>query len=123
MDLKEIQDLIRFVSKSGVTEVELERDGFKIVIKAEKPTTEYHAVMQQPMMMQQPPSQTYQDFQFVQFMGPVRRATYGPMGTNNDYTMQVNALIQRGQRQVVGGIHTVLGDPAPGVPKVFQVWY
>jgi acetyl-CoA carboxylase biotin carboxyl carrier protein len=56
MDLKEIQDLIRFVSKSGVTEVELERDGFKIVIKAEKPTTEYHAVMQQPMMMQQAPA-------------------------------------------------------------------
>ncbi len=55
MDLKEIQDLIRFVSKSGVTEVELERDGFKIVIKAEKPTTEYHAVMQQPMMMQPQP--------------------------------------------------------------------
>jgi acetyl-CoA carboxylase biotin carboxyl carrier protein len=55
MDLKEIQDLIRFVSKSGVTEVELERDGFKIVIKAEKPTTEYHAVMQQPMMMQAQP--------------------------------------------------------------------
>lgn len=57
MDLKEIQDLIRFVSKSGVTEVELEREGFKIVIKAEKPTTEYHAVMQQqPMMMQQAPA-------------------------------------------------------------------
>jgi acetyl-CoA carboxylase biotin carboxyl carrier protein len=51
MDLKEIQDLIRFVSKSGVTEVEVEKEGFKIVIKAEKPTTEYHAVVPQPMMM------------------------------------------------------------------------
>lgn len=54
MDLKEIQDLIRFVSKSGVTEVEVEKEGFKIVIKAEKPTTEYHAVMQQPVMMSAP---------------------------------------------------------------------
>jgi acetyl-CoA carboxylase biotin carboxyl carrier protein len=51
MDLKEIQDLIRFVSKSGVTEVEVERDGFKIVIKAEKPATEYHAVVPQQVMM------------------------------------------------------------------------
>ncbi|MFN3529248.1 MAG: acetyl-CoA carboxylase biotin carboxyl carrier protein [Bacteroidia bacterium] len=51
MDLKEIQDLIRFVSKSGVTEVEVERDGFKIVIKAEKPVTEYHAVVPQQVMM------------------------------------------------------------------------
>ena len=83
----------------------------------------YPGQFQQQPMMNQPPSQTYQDFQMVQFMGPVRRATYGPMGTNNDYTMQVNAMISRGQRQVVGGIHSVLGDPAPGVPKVFQVWY
>lgn len=54
MDLKEIQDLIRFVSKSGVTEVEVEKEGFKIVIKAERPTTEYHAVVPQPMMMPAP---------------------------------------------------------------------
>jgi len=33
MELKEIQDLIKFVAKSGVTEVELESKGFKIVIK------------------------------------------------------------------------------------------
>ena len=33
MQLKEIQELIRFVSKSGVSEVEIENNGFKIVIK------------------------------------------------------------------------------------------
>ncbi len=33
MELKEIQDLIKFVAKSGVSEVELETKGFKIVIK------------------------------------------------------------------------------------------
>ncbi len=33
MELKEIQDLIKFVAKSGVSEVELESKGFKIVIK------------------------------------------------------------------------------------------
>lgn len=33
MDTKEIQELIRFVAKSGVSEVELETKGFKIVIK------------------------------------------------------------------------------------------
>jgi len=54
MDLKEIQDLIRFVSKSGVTEVEVEREGFKIVIKAERPTTEYHAVVPQQIVMPAP---------------------------------------------------------------------
>lgn len=36
MNLNEIQDLIKFVSKSGVTEVEIEQKDFKITIKAEK---------------------------------------------------------------------------------------
>jgi acetyl-CoA carboxylase biotin carboxyl carrier protein len=35
MNLNEIQDLIKFVAKSGVTEVEIERKDFKITIKAE----------------------------------------------------------------------------------------
>lgn len=51
MDLKEIQDLIRFVSKSGVTEVELEKDGFKIVIKSDRPAEQMTYVQQAPMMM------------------------------------------------------------------------
>ncbi|MCF8257772.1 MAG: acetyl-CoA carboxylase biotin carboxyl carrier protein [Flavobacteriales bacterium] len=33
MDIKEIQELIRFVSKSGVSEVEIETKGFKLTIK------------------------------------------------------------------------------------------
>jgi acetyl-CoA carboxylase biotin carboxyl carrier protein len=35
MNLHEIQDLIKFVAKSGVSEVEIEQKDFKIVIKAE----------------------------------------------------------------------------------------
>ena len=33
MNIKEIQDLIKFVSKSGVSEVEIEQKDFKITIK------------------------------------------------------------------------------------------
>jgi acetyl-CoA carboxylase biotin carboxyl carrier protein len=33
MDLKQIQELIRFVAKAGVSEVQLEQDDFKIIIK------------------------------------------------------------------------------------------
>jgi acetyl-CoA carboxylase biotin carboxyl carrier protein len=36
MNITEIQDLIKFVSKSGVTEVEIEKKDFKIIIKSEK---------------------------------------------------------------------------------------
>ncbi|MCO5260404.1 MAG: acetyl-CoA carboxylase biotin carboxyl carrier protein [Crocinitomicaceae bacterium] len=34
MNIREIQDLIKFVAKSGVTEVEIEQKDFKITIKA-----------------------------------------------------------------------------------------
>jgi acetyl-CoA carboxylase biotin carboxyl carrier protein len=36
MNLNEIQDIIKFVAKSGVTEVEIEQKDFKITIKSEK---------------------------------------------------------------------------------------
>lgn len=39
MNLNEIQDLIKFVSKSGVAEVEIERKDFKIVIKTSSSKT------------------------------------------------------------------------------------
>ncbi len=55
MDLKEIQNLIKFVSNSGVAEVKLETDNIKITIRT---TLEGHApeitYLQQPMMQQMP---------------------------------------------------------------------
>lgn len=59
MNQKEIQDLIKFVSKSGVTEVEIEEKDFKITIKSEAKKTKEEQVVyvQQPMMQQQLPQQ------------------------------------------------------------------
>ena len=39
MDIKQIQDLIRFVSKSGVNEVAIEQENFKITIKMNQAPT------------------------------------------------------------------------------------
>ena len=59
MDIREIQNLIKFVSKSGATEVKLEMDDFKITIKTTaegvEPTTTY---VQQMPMSQAPVAQT-----------------------------------------------------------------
>lgn len=53
MDIREIQNLIKFVAKSGATEVKLEMDDFKITIKttdaAASETTTY---IQQPALTQ-----------------------------------------------------------------------
>ncbi len=51
MKLTEIQDLIKFVSKSGVNEVELETKEVKIVIRTGKQSA--------PMVYQQAPAQQY----------------------------------------------------------------
>ena len=39
MNIKEIQNLIKFVSKSGVEEVKIEREDFKITIKTKQNIT------------------------------------------------------------------------------------
>ena len=46
MDSKEIQNLIKFVSKSGVNEVSIEQGDFKITIKTETGVTEQQYIVQ-----------------------------------------------------------------------------
>ena len=48
MDIKEIQNLIKFVSKSGVEEVKIEREDFKITIKTKKNTPQQIVVEELP---------------------------------------------------------------------------
>ncbi|PCI10511.1 MAG: acetyl-CoA carboxylase, biotin carboxyl carrier protein [Flavobacteriaceae bacterium] len=55
MDLKEIQSLIKFVSKSGVNEVKLELEDFKITIKTGAGNSDTTIVHQAPMAMQHAP--------------------------------------------------------------------
>jgi acetyl-CoA carboxylase biotin carboxyl carrier protein len=45
MDIKQIQDLIRFVSKSGVNEVSIEQTDFKITIKTNQAPTIVNATI------------------------------------------------------------------------------
>src|SRR5690348_14034798 len=45
MDIKQIQDLIRFVSKSGVNEVSIEQQDFKITIKTNQAPTIVNATI------------------------------------------------------------------------------
>lgn len=58
MEIKEIQNLIKFVAKSGAHEVKLETDDFKITIKtsADTPPLDPHTTVQAvPSMMVQAP--------------------------------------------------------------------
>lgn len=56
MELKEIQELIRFVAKSGVSEVQLENKGFKLVIKTGKGTEPLAIVQPAPVVVPSAPA-------------------------------------------------------------------
>ena len=77
MKLTEIQELIRFVSRSGVTEVEIEQANFKITIKAEgnsrKVKGQPEGYMMQPMQMAMPHMQQ-QPIQQQQQVAPPQQA-------------------------------------------------
>jgi len=45
MDIKQIQDLIRFVAKAGVSEVSIEQEEFKITIKTQQAPTFVNATV------------------------------------------------------------------------------
>lgn len=57
MELKQIQNLIKFVAKSGASEVKLEMDDVKITIKTGSDESEKTVVQQMPVGMPQQPVQ------------------------------------------------------------------
>ena len=79
MDLKEIQNLIKFVAKSGASEVKLEMDDVKITIRTgtENDTTIVQQVPIQaaPVMQQQIPAQP---------VAPVSEVPAAPEAASND---------------------------------------
>jgi len=73
MNQKEIQELIKFVSKSGVTEVEIEEKDFKITIKSEPKRRKEEG--QDKMVYIQQPMQTMPQQQQVQMPQSAAPAT------------------------------------------------
>mgnify|MGYP002267007183 CR=1 FL=1 len=84
MDSKEIQSLIKFVSKSGVNEVSIEQGDFKITIKTESAGSEQHYVLQSPQIQQQP-MQMQQPVANQAAPAPSAPAAEAPAAENNNY--------------------------------------
>ena len=118
MNLNEIQDLIKFVSKSGVTEVEIEQKDFKITIKAEKAKADQPIIVQAaaPVMQQaaapQPvaaPVQTpganastpeapaaSDDSKYITFKSPMIGTFYRSAGPDKEPFVSVGSTISKG---------------------------
>lgn len=117
MNLNEIQDLIKFVSKSGVTEVEIEKKDFKIIIKAEnKGRKEEQTIVVQaaPQVVQAAPApvaaipaaapaapaipavEASDDSKYVTIKSPMIGTFYRSPSPDKDAFVQVGDSVQKG---------------------------
>lgn len=108
MDIREIQNLIKFVAKSGATEVKLEMDDIKITIKttdaASSETTTYVQHVPQQMQMQQAPQQQ-------QAAAPQAPAAAAPAADENAKYITIKSPI----------IGTLYRKPSPDKPVFVEV--
>ena len=81
MDIKQIQELIRFVSKSGVNEVAIEQEGFKITIKTNQAPTYVQAAV--PIVAPAAPVT----------LTPVESAPVAPVADNTKYITVKSPMI------------------------------
>ena len=117
MNLNEIQDLIKFVAKSGVTEVEIEQKDFKITIKSESkkavetpiivqataPVAQVAAPVQAPVAaavpVQTPAAATpaeSDDSKYITVKSPMIGTFYRSPGPDKDAFVSVGQSISKG---------------------------
>ncbi|MDC0006509.1 acetyl-CoA carboxylase biotin carboxyl carrier protein [Winogradskyella sp.] len=113
MDLKEIQNLIKFVAKSGASEVKLEMDDIKITIKtgSESDTTIVQQMPMQgaPLMQQQMPAQGLQpaaeapaaapaseDSKYITIKSPIIGTFYRKPSPDKPVFVEVGTQIKEG---------------------------
>ena len=94
MNLTEIQDLIKFVSKSGVSEVEIEQKDFKIIIKTD---SKKPAAVQQ--IIQAAPVATAPVVNTVQAVAPVAETKAVAVAENSNLITIKSPMIGTFYRQ------------------------
>lgn len=109
MDIREIQNLIKFVAKSGATEVKLEMDDFKITIKTTAEGTESTTTYVQQMPMQAAPQMAAPQIAAAPVVADAPAAT--PVADDNAKYITVKSPI----------IGTFYRKPAPDKPMFVEV--
>jgi acetyl-CoA carboxylase biotin carboxyl carrier protein len=109
MDIREIQNLIKFVSKSGATEVKLEMDDFKITIKTTvegvEPTTTYVQQMPASQAMPQVPAtqpvapvavEVNENAKYITIKSPIIGTLYRKSSPDKPVFVEVGSTISKG---------------------------
>jgi acetyl-CoA carboxylase biotin carboxyl carrier protein len=145
MNLSEIQDLIKFVSKAGVSEVEIEKKDFKIIIKSEvkgrkddqpiyvqaaAPQAQAAAPIAAPVAPAAPAAPVSDDSKYITVKSPIIGTFYRSTGPDKEPFVQVGDTIAKGspvciieamklfneiESEVAGKIVKVLVDDASPV--------
>jgi acetyl-CoA carboxylase biotin carboxyl carrier protein len=118
MNLNEIQDLIKFVAKSGVTEVEIEQKDFKITIKSEIKRSESPIIVQAAapvatQMIAAPavaaaapvatpaaesaPAVSAEDSKYITVKSPMIGTFYRSSGPDKDAFVSVGQMVNKGE--------------------------
>lgn len=113
MELKEIQNLIKFVAKSGASEVKLEMDDIKITIKTSSDEKETTIVQQIPMGGVQPQMQAPQQMQ--QSAAPTQEA---PAATQDAPAADDDSKYITVKSPIIG---TFYRKPSPDKPAFIEV--
>ena len=108
MDIKEIQNLIKFVSKSGVEEVKIEREDFKITIKTKKNTPQQIVVEELPNKINIP----------SQGVVPVSQEITQEKNSNNEATKTEDTNHVIIKSPIIG---TFYRKPSPDKPSFVEV--
>ena len=113
MDIKDIQNLIKFVAKSGANEVKLEMGDVKITIKTgknEKQTiVQAHPILQQPMIQspiveqsvpaavnEEPSSDTDENLKYITIKSPIIGTFYRKPSPDKSNFVEVGSSISEG---------------------------
>ena len=112
MNLSEIQDLIKFVSKAGVSEVEIEKKDFKIIIKSESKKQDQQIIYQAaPVAQAAAPvaapaaapaaaapaeAPVSEDSKYITVKSPMIGTFYRSSSPDKDAFVQVGSTIQKG---------------------------
>lgn len=114
MDIRDIQNLIRFVAKSGATEVKLEMDDFKITIKTttEASAPEVTYIQQAPVAAAAPaaapvaaavsapaaaaPAASAEDSKYITIKSPIIGTFYRKPAPDKPVYVEVGSTISKG---------------------------
>jgi len=108
MDLKEIQNLIKFVAKSGVSEVKLETDDIKVTIKTGAGKTETTILQQAPIAqavvstpsaeapVESTPASDEEDSKYIVIKSPIIGTMYRKSAPDKPVFVEVGSTISVG---------------------------